>query len=292
MTTKLEPGQIKKLGLRGTPDTKSLRRLKSLVYPEAKLKAFIRLATYVEKNCSDFVKIMKDSNEFLYRGIKDANKEDHFFGVPRENRYPRDTSQENQELADEYLTLAGFKALRRNSIFCTSKYGNALSFTKLSDASQIYTIFPLNGFDYTWSIKHKDWVIQNPELKKNTQLMEIHKIWNNITWHSLGYESSMIELRKSLDIWDSLRATMPGLSAILETDSVHQLKIWCDQALDKNVASKIFIKNNQIVQERLDTALKMEHEILIHGPYVAINYVRYKYALHLYFFNWLPDEDK
>lgn len=107
--------------------------------------------TKIEKECSDFIKTIKSADNFLFRGIK--NNEPVLYGFPHDQRATKDTKEEVQKIFDEYLKMANFKALRSNSIFCTSNYHTATTF-----GYHVYIIFPKNGFDFTWSKKQEDWV--------------------------------------------------------------------------------------------------------------------------------------
>lgn len=110
--------------------------------------------TYIEQNCSDFLKSAQAADKFLYRGQRDT-KLPVFVGRPRADREPKDSSVEAQKLADKCLTIMGFKALRSNSIFTSADYSQADNY------GTVYAIFPKNGFDFTWSPKHDDLVIHS-----------------------------------------------------------------------------------------------------------------------------------
>ena len=110
--------------------------------------------TYIEQNCSEFLKSAQAADKFLYRGQRDT-KLPVFVGRPRADREPKDSSVEAQKLADKCLTIMGFKALRSNSIFTSADYNQADNY------GTVYAIFPKNGFDFTWSPKHDDLVIHS-----------------------------------------------------------------------------------------------------------------------------------
>jgi len=113
-----------------------------------------KIVEYIHKNCQEILMTYQQTNDCLYRGLShDAGP--IMIGKSNENREPVDTPKEIQNKVDSLLQGAGFKALRRNSIFCTSDIDRAEFFTK-RHFTQIYVIFPLDGFEYTWSSKIDD----------------------------------------------------------------------------------------------------------------------------------------
>jgi hypothetical protein len=129
---------------------KSQKELLSSNIDEKLLKYF----TYIEQNCSQFLTSVAASGKFLFRGQADALLP-VFVANPRPDRKPKDSNPAAQELFDNYLTIMGFKALRSNSIFTTSNYGQALQY------GIVYAIFPKNGFDFSWSTEHDDLIIKH-----------------------------------------------------------------------------------------------------------------------------------
>jgi predicted nuclease with TOPRIM domain len=125
-------------------------------------KEDLKYFSYIEKNCSQMVDAVQITGTFLYRGMNDSEKIIH--GLPHENRQAKDTKQSVQVKVDQMLKASGFKALRSNSIFCTTSHSHAGSFGK-----NVYIIFPLDGFDFTWS-KEKDWVPSESEILDEYEL--------------------------------------------------------------------------------------------------------------------------
>jgi transcription antitermination factor NusG len=113
----------------------------------------------IRKNCSQIIKIYQQINDyddynkkrFLYRGIR--SYEDALYGKPFDARRPKDSVLEINQLADKALTNAGFKARRTNSIFTTSNKEQA------SNYGNVYIIFPVDGFDFTYSRRNSDLVL-------------------------------------------------------------------------------------------------------------------------------------
>lgn len=110
------------------------------------------LVSFMKTHCSDIIKIYNNdckNGDFLFRGIIDA-KSYILLGKSRDDRKPMDTSMAVQQIVDSSLAASGFKALRSNSIFCT---GNLFAAENYGD---LFIIFPVNGFSYTWSPKVRD----------------------------------------------------------------------------------------------------------------------------------------
>lgn len=114
----------------------------------------LKYFSYIEKNCSQFLKDARSVRKLLYRG-QDDSRQPIFVGRPRDDREPKDSSAEAQRTLDGYLKLLGFKALRSNSIFTSANYDFA------SEYGNVYAIFPKNGFSFTWSTKHDDVVLHS-----------------------------------------------------------------------------------------------------------------------------------
>lgn len=110
-----------------------------------------QLTDYVNEHCKEYVQ--QNPNWIkrpLYRGIKLSGLKGIQIRPIRQDRKPRDSSNLVQTQIDDYLSANGFKALRGNSIFCTSSQGSAFEFGK------VFVIFPIGHFDFTWNPKFDD----------------------------------------------------------------------------------------------------------------------------------------
>lgn len=112
----------------------------------------LKYFTYIEKNCGEALKSIKEAQKLIFRGQDDASHP-VFVGYPRSDRVPKDSNLEAQKLLDTYLSTMGFKALRSNSIFTTSDMNQA------GDFGDLYAIFPKDGFNFTWSPTVSDLVL-------------------------------------------------------------------------------------------------------------------------------------
>ena len=103
----------------------------------------------LKTDCSDSISAMKTAEDFLYRGIS-TDMSDAFIGRSRENRKPIDLPQHYQDTIDLSMKAVGMEALRSNSIFCSGALSQAGCY------GEIYIIFPVNGFKFSWSPIVKD----------------------------------------------------------------------------------------------------------------------------------------
>jgi hypothetical protein len=112
---------------------------------------------FIKANCSDILKVYQKTNPiFLYRGIGGDDDQDDtplkkiIRGNSPIDREPLSTDPRISELLDTTLTKAGFSAIRSNSIFCV---GNEYTASNYGD---VYVIFPVNGFTYSWCATAED----------------------------------------------------------------------------------------------------------------------------------------
>jgi len=169
-----------------------------------------RVATYIEQHCSDILSVYQNINRFLYRGIDGATAP-LIFGETPTNRPAKDTPCDIHERINNIFRESNFIARRDNSIFCTSRKDRA------RDYGRLYVIFPMNGFNYTWSTEIEDM-----------------------------YEDCYYADQK------------------FSQDEFLNLLF--------NHSSAAFIKRYGFVQnEGISAALESNHEILIHGTYIAID---------------------
>lgn len=130
------------------------------------------MTTLIKRDCSDFLKYVNgNTNLLLYRGFRNLNIP-YFVGVPRNDRQPIDSGEKTQKFIDYILINAGFKATRTNSIFTTGDPDFA------SQYGVSYYVFPLNGFNYTYSNKIGDMYLHDLVGENGTNI--ITYIMNNL----------------------------------------------------------------------------------------------------------------
>jgi hypothetical protein len=109
---------------------------------------------YIATHCSSFLKVAKPLRRLLYRGLNDHDQ-DVFIGQTKEGRRPFNSTRHEQAEFDDAISKLGFKALRSNSIFCSTNLYFAATY------GRAYIIFPIDGFDFTWSPMVSDFYIHN-----------------------------------------------------------------------------------------------------------------------------------
>ena len=114
------------------------------------------VAEYIDQHCGDILSLYKaNGNRVFYRGLQTwpDGMNPAFVGQSREDRQPKDSSRDLTQLFDAALASSGFKSLRSNSIFVSS----SISFA--NDYGRPWVIFPLDGFNFTYTNK-RDLVIE------------------------------------------------------------------------------------------------------------------------------------
>lgn len=122
--------------------------------------------TVVRAQCGEALNAMKSAGRFLYRGLFNSAPE-MFHGRPRENRQPLNKHRlQSQLMFDAALSKQGIKANRSNSIFCSGDLSQAYVYA--DNDKDVYLIFPINGFDFSWSPHVRD-LVSEPNYRWNQQ---------------------------------------------------------------------------------------------------------------------------
>lgn len=100
----------------------------------------------IQKQCSEILSVYREvPGRYLYRGFS-SNPTAYFLkGVSPTNRMPTDMSYTVHSKLVHLFNKLGIKANRSNSIFCTTHGITA------QGHGPVYIIFPINGFNYSWS---------------------------------------------------------------------------------------------------------------------------------------------
>jgi len=170
----------------------------------------LKMMSYIEKNCSDALNVMRSTKRLLFRGLKSVRSE--FIGLPRFDRTPSDSSDYATAIIDAALLTTGIKTTRTNSIFCVSsimiaeKYGDP------------YLIFPLNGFKFMWSLKEDDLVVSHQDFEKWNQKglvpLNPYMVSQQVPTALTTYNSwNVSEWAKSVIQDNSLKANDPTIKA-------------------------------------------------------------------------------
>lgn len=157
----------------------------------------------IQEKCSDILAVLKNHpNTFLLRGM--SNKEPVFQGVPRPDRKSLSTPQFISDMVDDWFNQYGFVANRSNSLFVTSNWSMAEMY------GQVYMIFPVNGFDYTWFERSSDFWGDLTSLKEVRDLLKYaigKKQQNQITSQDAEEIGIDLETLKKEVEWIIMRST-------------------------------------------------------------------------------------
>lgn len=227
----------------------------------------------LELECSDFVPEMQRASRFLYRGVRmDA---DQFEGRSSDARRPKDSNPKISMMFDDMLSELGFQALRSNSIFTTSNYGQAQGY-----GWDVYIIFPKNEFD---------WLVTN----------ERDLILDG--WSKMMDAAEVEEFGKRAAEW--FRSNMEKLPTYVEYTMVNGDWYYLLQTVEVNfaegnpwgmpdefdkqgkdfVSMDAFRDNFRPRNDNLADAIASGHEVLVHGEYWALKYSRWQELLRSHF---------
>lgn len=212
---------------------------------------------HILKECTDALHLFKaNPNKFFYRGFYDSAPE-IFKDTPRTDRKPKDSILWVSELFDIALTKLGHKALRSNSIFVTSAFETAERY------GTPYYIFPVNGYDYTWT-KWRDIVLNINEAEDilDSDLFDTIVHDPNFNHGEVFKKGVSLEQFK-----ESLNKLFKG-GISLDDDNIIDLQK--------------FVEKFQPSKDHIQKPLQSQREICIRGAYYAINCNRYRTQIEAY----------
>ena len=212
---------------------------------------------HILTECSDIVKLYKSNpDKVFYRGLK-GDLPYIFKDQSRSNRTPRDSVVWISQLYDMSLAKLGVNALRSNSIFVTSDPDSAIAY------GRVYVIFPVNGFDYSYT----NWrdIVLTPYLAS--------KILDEDMWEAI---ISHPNFDKQYFWQQSL--TLKGLEDYLNKLFDHKIRVDVDELVDLDRFQSTF----KIYDTNLQTPLQEGKEVCIKGQYYAISADEYEKRIQQY----------
>lgn len=265
----------------------------------------LRYFKTIETQCSQALSIFKSEKKFLYRGIRNTPY-DAFVGKPRQDRKPKDSSVGQQERLDTALASAGFKALRKNSIFATSVGSRAAMY------GQVFLVFPKNGFHFTWSTRFDDLIIDDmiyhdyeagkleAILYNMNNLLHLYKDNHKIEGKTLRYFN---EFETYFDAFNpntfnekqfnlAQKAFVFFFKIEEQINDVIPITTWFRNLAKKYITLKISTPQQMALKFVLDHgftkidfagALRSGHEICINGEYICLKALEYKKQASKYF---------
>lgn len=151
------------------------------LFEDSQLSGHKELVTLVKRECSAFLKIVKDPTEhLLLRGLYPSSRMERILDDKviradvRKDRRPTDTAKDVSEFVDNWLDRKFDGRFRSEALFCVgdkrlaSKYG------------QVHVILPIGGFNYCWSPKYSDFYQDNARIVDSYSEDSGDTYWENI----------------------------------------------------------------------------------------------------------------
>ncbi len=145
--------------------TQMYQKYENNSYTPVKLESLLK---GLKKNCKDVLRVYKkliDTGQdmtFMYRGITKTSA-DAVYGKPFEARKPKDSNATLHKILLDKMTEMGIKANRQNTTFMTGRYSQADGY------GTVYIMFPVDGFDFSWSTKIGDLILDNDKFSSIVQ---------------------------------------------------------------------------------------------------------------------------
>ena len=231
------------------------------------------------KNCKQILAVYKmlnkdldtkntDDMKFLFRGIK-GQSSDALYGKPFLDRKPKDSPRAADMIFNLAMKEAGFDARRNNSSFVSGSDSHAGGYGNL------YIMFPVDGFSFTWSKKHDDLVLPSDFVKASmvnksavTQLKKALDTLDSDTKENLSWEYDVVNFKT----WTAELA-MQNVVGIKRAIAANKLPDTFGPLADAVInmeAAKKSIDSYQLTDTDLASAILSNHEIYVSGPYYAI----------------------
>jgi hypothetical protein len=215
-------------------------------------KEIDELVMFIKRHCQPWLK--QSGNRMVYRGTEAKTSAPAFVKPVRKDRKPRDSTQAQHEFMNKIISICGGVANRSNSAFVTGD-----SF--VTGYGDIYVVFPVGDFHYTWSKKVYDFYdFDWGEYYKLDELKVKYKpIYDKIiSYYNMDdYKNSEEEiLKKYKKQIDNAFAHEMYLITRRSPESIQ----WSldNYDLDKIKKHKLFI-----CDQGLEQAIESEHEIMV-----------------------------
>ena len=231
-------------------------------------------------NCKEILEMYVSSNALFYRGSSTRSSL-VFRGSSRNDRRPRDSHLFFSELFELGLKELGMTALRSNSIFVTNKQMLANSFGEYT-----YIIFPIDGFEYTWT-KHIDITLNNRltflHNWANSGVCDIiEHAWtkhlNNILKKPFDNGSkSWIYDGTVLNLFNDVKSNLLKINDILISNNYTPIEP--NDLIDLDKFNNFFEPRNTGLLDMMYNSKVSAKETMIKGSYYAFDVPNYSYLI-------------
>lgn len=236
----------------------------------------LKLFKGIDKNCSTIMNAYRQTDSFLYRGIK--SEDDALYGKPFETRQPKDSNRELNDILNNALASQGFSARRDNTSFTSGDYNQAGNY-----GHNVYIFIPKNGFKFHYSEKIRDLVLGYDKLDMlldPDKVSAAKKIIEN-NWESLKKYFDHRYNANELFYGYEVESDFKGLKRAAEEGAL-PAEMSDIQSLQDLVSDEKIIDNFKYNQTDLESAIKSRHEVMVTGPYYAIKRNKYEALLKKY----------
>lgn len=233
------------------------------------------LFQFIETHCASSLQSIQQSGKYLFRGTK-SQTSSAFIGNSLKERQAKDSHPMWAEQFDYMLELNHIKALRKNSIFCTSSQKHAATF------GDLYLIFPIDGHHHFSYTNRKDLVINQYHAESWTDKAAVEKLRGQLV--ALENNPQVPELIKLAALsyatypWARLFASIPKMSFTHMKDVTQYVP---EINLDWKAYVNLDSFNHEYAPSQTDLAKAISGgmEVLINGAYVALHYRTYAPAV-------------
>lgn len=222
----------------------------------------------IKKDCTQIVSAYRNTDRVFFRGVNSTKEA--FRGIPHANRKPRDSMPEFHEFLTNMLAAAGAVAGRNNGTFVSSNHGAATMYVEVNDGD-VYVIFPLDGFHYTWMRNILDATEIAPFEVSDDVL--VSKLIRDI---NAAPELKDLHMLDSHDIMFGKFNVVGRFRNIVKDRSIKTTPV-----MDKFIKDGMFgmvtpesfaAKTGLLVDSGLEDALESDgNEVVFTGPYYAVN---------------------
>ena len=246
-------------------------------------KDFHAVADQIERDCKQYLDIVKQAGNFLYRG-EGGGPPPMVLASSRQNRAPRDSSRTVQQYFDQCLKQLGFTALRSNSIFATSDYDHAEKF------GDPYAIFPLdnrsaytytNQYDITLSSSTITYMINHKKLRPVVdELVARLRLLPDV--ENLAIPSTIIRKINGVSNRSTVLNTLEKFRD--EYIEAGADPAWFNIDISQFIDKDEFDLHYDPANKNLQYAIRNQYEVYITGEYYAVMWNYYAEELNRRFF--------
>jgi hypothetical protein len=227
-------------------------------------------------NCTDILDVYKDTNQYLYRGMK--LNPDFFRAMSRADREPRDSGKYMSDMFNKLLAANGMTALRNNSIFATSDMKHSEAF------GQPYIIFPINGFDFTYT-NQSDIVLDSwAKLIPDEIMFYLNRVFRAYMRREspdtyLGTYDTWLNWAQFHDPYDPLKDLNNAIERMKKM--APERPVVRDLSIETLINPQGFAEKFEPRDTNMGDALKRGLEVYIHGQYYAFKHSIYQDYIRL-----------